>query len=356
MARFTQILCTTYQELTLLPRVPLTPEASALGGWPMFVKAVARNWDPQQGVFQYCTFTEPLSTQRHGNAPSDESATAPLRDTIFSTLLKEWNRSRRRDFYLKMVQGGARHLPEAVSTADLQWHLSLATSFLVCGAGCNDIVSPIRTFDETFGQHFCKSSTRSYWDFDTLIFDKDASLAVAKCIEAAGLDPSITTWKEMDNLNYRFCCIDCPHGAFARSWRNCALHPRAHRAFAFQGWELLSSERAFKVIASEAVKDLPRRFIVIDGPDNYWHELMTQSEIITHIGWKYRRDATRDDMRWDQRIPPPAIPLKGTVVSEQDIPREFRARKPPDPHRKECPYCSGGLFNARGLREHIDEW
>lgn len=221
MAQFSQTLCRAYQELTLLPNIPLTPEASALTGWSMFTKAVARNWNPKQEALRCCTSAEPLSAQEPRDAPRNESVADHLRQTSYQTLIKEWNQSRRRDFYLKMVKGGARHLPETVSTADLQWHLSLATSFLVCRAGCNDSVSPVRTFDETFGQHFCTSSTRSYWDFDTLIFDKDASSAVAKCIEAVGLDPSTTTWEQMDDLNYRFCCIDCPHGAFARSWRKC---------------------------------------------------------------------------------------------------------------------------------------
>lgn len=62
-------------------------------------------------------------------------------------------------------------------------------------------------------------------------------------------------------------------------------------------------------------------------------------------------------MRWDRRVPPPAIPLEGRVVSEPDIPvPERRQRRPFDPHLKVCHYCGDGLFNARELREHIDQW
>ncbi|KAG9025820.1 hypothetical protein FRB95_009747 [Tulasnella sp. JGI-2019a] len=334
MLQLTQTLCQTYQDLTLLPRTRLTPGLSTLSGWRMFTKAVEKNWNAKLQASQCCTAT-----------PS-----APL---TFEALLKEWNRSRRRDFYLKMVKGGAWHLAETVYTTELKRYLSLATSFLVCRAKCTDDPIPIRTFDESFGQHFCSSGVKSYWDFDALMFDRAASEAIATCVEAAGLDPSTTTWREMDELDARFCCINCPAGVYARSWRSCALHPKTHPSFKFQGWAKLSDERAAIVIRSEASEDQPPRLVLSGDPN--WHELLTSHQINTHIRWMYDRPVTADDMCWDPRVPPPAIPLGHRAV-KLHIASARPKRKSWNPFREKCSLCyNSEYFNACELREHITE-
>lgn len=121
--------------------------------------------------------------------------------------------------------------------ADLLRPFSLASNFFVCQKQCKD-GAVLRCIDENFTRHLClrPSGPGDVWDFDCLVFNADASRAVAACIEAMGLDPRVSTAAQMDTQNQRFYCRDCPLGpTLPRSWRNAVsrerLFPEVHYLF-----------------------------------------------------------------------------------------------------------------------------
>jgi hypothetical protein len=74
---------------------------------------------------------------------------------------------------------------------------------------------------------------RKEWSAKSLFFDRKASRAVERVLEACGLDPNVVTTEQMDKMDPRFICLKCSYGAkcdgqrprTVMPWRN-AVSPR----------------------------------------------------------------------------------------------------------------------------------
>ncbi|KAF8215810.1 hypothetical protein K438DRAFT_1799464 [Mycena galopus ATCC 62051] len=55
--------------------------------------------------------------------------------------------------------------------------------------------------------------TRRKWNSNSIFFDRKASKAVERVLEACGLDYTVVTTQQMDALDARFICLKCSYGA-----------------------------------------------------------------------------------------------------------------------------------------------
>lgn len=165
------------------------------------------------------TLVETITKCHHPLSANDEKAAITLVDSF----VKTWRLPVLRELYAKIVdvEEGEVFDAEELQEAELRRRFSLATSLLFCGKG-EDTDTPFRYINLNLGAHKCTRPSEDRWDFDCLMFNREASRAVAGCVEAAGLDHRVTRVDQMDDLDARFYCRNCPLGSkLARSWRNC---------------------------------------------------------------------------------------------------------------------------------------
>lgn len=239
--------------------------------WPLVIQAIVNYGHP-------------------GNA-TDQKAAFSLLDSW----VKGWRLSQLQALHAKMTDGA----PDAKqSEGDLLRHFSLASSFFFCCRCRNG--ATLRYVDSRLGAHRCMRPSTEGWDFDSLVFDKEASRAVTECIKAAGRDPGGTKAGDMDVLNARFYCRNCPQGTtLARSWRNCvsstlfpvtacsvltfsprmlqASHVKDHPRI--EGWICLSNDDTDAIIRLENRSDPVRRFKCRMCTEN----VKTLKEVLNHI-------------------------------------------------------------------------
>ncbi|KAJ7109851.1 hypothetical protein C8R44DRAFT_800734 [Mycena epipterygia] len=94
---------------------------------------------------------------------------------------------------------------------------------------------------------------RKEWSTDSLFFDEKASRAVKRLLEACGLEYTVVTTEDMDNLDPRFVCLKCSYGAKCDGqrprkvmpWRNAVQHCMlVHWGDASVTWEKITEESA----------------------------------------------------------------------------------------------------------------
>lgn len=136
------------------------------------------------------------------------------------------------DSLLNIVHAGWGPDPTARPTEATVERLSLASTFFRC-RNDHDLNLPCISY-QGIRSHRCRKPTQPVQDppnltpptpgldLSCLIYSHTASVKADRLITAAGQDPAWTTDVDMDVLDLRFYCQDCPKGKnLARSWRNC---------------------------------------------------------------------------------------------------------------------------------------
>ncbi|KAJ7897237.1 hypothetical protein B0H14DRAFT_2332732 [Mycena olivaceomarginata] len=94
---------------------------------------------------------------------------------------------------------------------------------------------------------------RKEWSAKSMFFDRKASRAVERVLEACGLDPNVVTTEQMDKMDPRFICLKCSYGAkcdgqrprTVMPWRNAVQHCMlVHWGDASVTWERITEESA----------------------------------------------------------------------------------------------------------------
>ncbi|KAG9026587.1 hypothetical protein FRB95_008674 [Tulasnella sp. JGI-2019a] len=170
--------------------------------------------------------------------------------------IQDWKRSKMTELLRIVADGGGPPLPDTSSDANFGV-LRLAKTFFRCRRLHTD--NNIHTVDH-IGRHICIKRQHYFFNdseavglnFECLVYNANTSYIVEQLIALAGLNPDTATTVDMDELNARFYCQNCPGGAtLARSWRNCARHVDEHPPSEFVGWTRLSVSDTAKIIFLE---------------------------------------------------------------------------------------------------------
>lgn len=197
-----------YREHAGISNFKLAPSPSTVTNWAAYREIIERNY-PQH---------------RDGHRPSSAFSVLP-------DLIQQWKVARWTDIYARMKIGGVTPLQEPIEGLEVERLLCLATSAFVCHHNCRG-ACPVYHIDDNLGLHSCLREEPAWkgwqrgWNFDDMTFSLDANEVIASCVKTVGLDPRVATVDDMDNLNPRFYCSNCPMGAkLARSWRGCVRNP-----------------------------------------------------------------------------------------------------------------------------------
>ncbi|KAJ7473103.1 hypothetical protein B0H11DRAFT_2282623 [Mycena galericulata] len=151
----------------------------------------------------------------------------------------------------------AAKIPGAHDPPDLQM-LELATSVFTCGRRheCRDHVCWDKMYCCLVGWREAGSRHReSRCNCWSRTLSEPASAAARALVRLVGLDPKTATADEMDDVDHRFVCNDCPptqRGREAMGWRKCLVHASEQQEKSDAGkhtssWTLLSPKCAADV-------------------------------------------------------------------------------------------------------------
>ncbi|KAG8914837.1 hypothetical protein FRC00_010469 [Tulasnella sp. 408] len=192
-------------------------------------------------------------------------------DDVFDklpALINEWRSERRVDLARILLE--SRCLPGDVKpdpiAAEKEGILLLATSLF---SSCTewDRNSPVEHgiyWMDNMHTHFSDASRRHPpFRKSTLVSDQRCIRAIPEfsekakqLVQAAGLNPTTATSRDMDALDARFWCKDCSvvkneTQAVARNWRNCVTHLGFHGLSSWKDWEVLADGDRATIAAKE---------------------------------------------------------------------------------------------------------
>ncbi|KAG8980641.1 hypothetical protein FRB93_009142 [Tulasnella sp. JGI-2019a] len=262
-----------------------------------------------------------------------------------------WERSKMAEILEIVADGGGLPLPDAPSGADFEI-LGLAKTIF----GCRDTCSPdknIHTLNH-IGRHVNFHRQHPFhvppevfnWYFECLKYDADASRVVEELVITAGLDPNTATVDDLDELDARFYCQNCPEGAvLARNWRNCARHIDEHPLSAFVGWTLLSTVDTANIIALENTDPKsPKGRIKCAHADRLRGSSLTS--LSAHLKHRHGIDSPGShDYIIDPLIEPRPVALTGHPLVRS---------APSGPKHLKCGHCGPRLFCLEGLKLHAE--
>jgi len=144
------------------------------------------------------------------------------------------------------------------------------------------------------------------------VYDPDTVEVITRLIISVGLDPNTCTADDLDDLNARFYCQECPKGDhYARTWRNCAEHVHYdHPPASFHGWIRLSPTDTKAVIALENADKVNVRSRIMCAHCTCKYSTLTQC--LSHCEEKHGTDnLTEDNWSVDRLAPTRPISLLG---------------------------------------------
>lgn len=222
------------------------------------------------------------------------------------------------------------------------------------------------------GEETLDIDAEEHFDFDQRGFE-----AVHSILHMLGLDPSITTPEDLDNLGPRFVCLECPitgigrhlKGRHVLSWRQCVSHfiPNARTHYE-PSWELVPQVHWETIARSEVNPSYDTPLWSCNHCTVHLKDLQTRAAVLSHVRESHTVAKPNEGQDFFHAVParrvgsrPVGFVMGPQKASAPQSPNDL-ITQPPQSGRKwdarihHCAVCSphcGRRYSPQGLLRHL---